>query len=99
MTKGIYVLITSDGCRVAPLLSYDKLFTGYHPESMKKYLDANEVQNSFGNCKVLPEKSAIEFAQTIAKNYNCLEDGIRVMTDYRNFTFEDILNGKASKNQ
>ena len=55
MTKGIYVLITSDGCRVAPLLSYDKLFTGYHPESMKKYLDANEVQNSFGNCKFLTE--------------------------------------------
>jgi hypothetical protein len=45
----------------------------------------------------MTEKEALEYARVLAKGYGELCDGIRVLTDYRNFTFQEISDGAYSK--
>jgi len=95
--QGVYILITSDGCRVAPLNSYDSLFEGFSPD-MKKYINREALRESFGFCIPMTEAEAIETAKVIARGYREMPDGIRILTDYRNYSFGDLLNGSHSKN-
>jgi hypothetical protein len=46
----------------------------------------------------MAEREALAVARNVAKAYNEMPDGIRVLTDYRFYTFEDLKNGSASKN-
>ena len=94
--RGIYVVILRDGCRVAPLTDYDGLFDGYS-ESMIKYIHRDNFVNAFGFCVPMTEKEAIDCAKVMAKGYGEMCDGIRILTDYRNFTFQEIRDGAYSK--
>ncbi len=94
--NGIYVVILRDGCRVAPLLEIESIFDSYAP-NMIKYINAENFQQAFGFCVPMTEKEAIDCAKTIAKAYRELPDGIRILTDYRNFSFEELINGAFSK--
>lgn len=95
--QGIFIFQTSDGYRVAALDNYDALYDGYNPD-MVQFIFLPYFQKIFGSCKALTEIQAKEVAKNIAKAYNELPDGIRIITTYRNYSFEDIMNGKASKN-
>lgn len=95
--NGVYIVILRDGCRVAPLPDVDILFDSYSP-NMIKYVNASNFQKAFGFCVPMTEKEAIECAKVITKMYRELPDGIRILTDYRNFSFEEIINGAYSKN-
>lgn len=98
MPQGTYILITSDGYRVTPLNDYGSLFDGYTPD-MSRYLNADKVIEAFGECHVFKTQSeAIEVARAISKAYQETEDGILVMTDYRKYSFQELKDGKASKN-
>ena len=97
MPQGVYILLTSDGARVAPLDDYDSLFDGYMPD-MRKYIHRDNFISCFGASDVMTEREALTVARTMAKAYNEMPDGIRVLTDYRLYTFEDLKNGSASKN-
>jgi hypothetical protein len=46
----------------------------------------------------MTEREALAAARELAKIYNEMSDGIRVLTDYRFYSFEDLKNGSASKN-
>jgi hypothetical protein len=94
--RGVYVVILRDGCRVAALPEYDILFDGY-TESMIRYIHRDNFVEAFGFCVPMTEKEAIECARVLAKGYGELCDGIRVLTDYRNFTFQEIRDGAYSK--
>ena len=94
---GIYVLQTSDGFRVVPLENYDDLFDGYSPDIVR-YVNSEKLEEAFGDCVVMDYTGAMVAAQTIAKMYRECEDGVFVMKDYRFYSFEDLINGKASKN-
>lgn len=94
---GIYVLQTSDGFRVVPLENYDDLFDGYSPDIVR-YVNSEKLEEAFGDCVVMDYAGAMVAAQTIAKMYRECEDGVFVMKDYRFYSFEDLINGKASKN-
>ena len=97
MPQGTYILITSDGYRVTPLNDYGSLFDGYMPD-MSRYLNAEKVFESFGECHVFKTQSeAIEVARALSKAYQETEDGIVVMTDYRKHSFQELKDGKASK--
>lgn len=95
--QGIFILMTSDGFRVAPVDNYCALYDGYQ-DDMTQYIYLPYFQRVFGNCKVMTETDARDIAKVMAKAYNELPDGIRTLTTYRNYSFEDIMNGKASKN-
>jgi hypothetical protein len=97
MPQGVYILLTSDGARVAPSDDYDSLFDGYMPD-MRKYIHRDNFVSCFGASAVMTEREALVVARTVAKAYNEMTDGIRVLTDYRFYTFEDLKNGSASKN-
>ena len=97
MPQGVYILLTSDGARVAPSDDYDSLFDGYMPD-MRKYIHRDNFVSCFGASAVMTEREALAVARTVAKAYNEMTDGIRVLTDYRFYTFEDLKNGSASKN-
>jgi hypothetical protein len=94
---GIYVLQTTDGFRVAALESYDDLFDGYSPDIVR-YVNSEKIKESFGDCVVMDYAGAMVAAQTIAKMYRECDDGIFVMKDYQFYSYEDLVNGKASKN-
>jgi hypothetical protein len=96
MPQGVYILLTSDGARVAPSDDYDSLFDGYMPD-MRKYIHRDNFVSCFGASAVMTEREALAVARTVAKAYNEMTDGIRVLTDYRFYTFEDLKNGSASK--
>jgi hypothetical protein len=97
MPQGVYILLTTDGARVAPLNDYDSLFDGYMPD-MRKYIHRDNFVSCFGNSVVMTEREALAAARELAKIYNEMSDGIRVLTDYRFYSFEDLKNGSASKN-
>ena len=98
MPQGTYILITSDGYRVTPLNDYDSIFDGYMQPDMSRYLNSEQVFESFGECHVFKTQSeAIEVAQALSKAYQETEDGIVVMTDYRKYSFQELKDGKASK--
>lgn len=94
---GIYVLQTSDGFRVAPLESYEDLFDGYSPDIVR-YVNKEKLDNAFGNCVVMDFAGAMVAAQTIAKMYKECDDGIFLMKDYQFYSYEELKDGKASKN-
>jgi len=94
--RGVYIVVLRDGSRVAPLRDYDSLFDGYS-ESMIKYLHRENFVNAFGFCVPMTEKEAMDCARVMAKGYGEMCDGIRVITDYRNYSFEELKNGAYSK--
>lgn len=95
--QGIVIFITSDGCRVSVVENYESLFDGY-AEDMIRYVNLSNFKKVFGNCKVMSELEARDIALSMAQSYNELPDGIRTLTTYRKYSFEDIMNGKASEN-
>lgn len=95
--QGIFIFQTLDGFRVAPVDNYDALYDEFNPD-MVQYIFQPYFEKIFGSCKALKDTEAIEVAKNMAKAYNELPDGIRMITTYRNYSFEDIMNGKASKN-
>ena len=89
--------MTSDGFRVSVVENYESLFDGY-ADDMIRYVNLPNFQKVFGNCKVMSELEARGIALSMAQAYNELPDGIRTLTTYRKYSFEDIMNGKASEN-
>ena len=89
--------MTSDGFRVSVVENYESLFDGY-ANDMIRYVNLPNFQKVFGNCKVMSELEARGIALSMAQAYNELPDGIRTLTTYRKYSFEDIMNGKASEN-
>jgi hypothetical protein len=95
--QGIVIFMTSDGFRVSVVENYESLFDGY-ANDMIRYVNLPNFQKVFGNCKVMSELEARGIALSMAQAYNELPDGIRTLTTYRKYSFEDIMNGKASEN-
>jgi len=95
--RGIYILMTSDGFRVAGMDNYEDLYEGYACD-MKRYINTEVLTKTFNDCVPLLELDAREVANNMAKAYRELPDGIRTVVTYRNYSFEDLKNGSASKN-
>lgn len=95
--QGIVIFTTSDGCRVSVVENYESLFDGYASD-MVRYINLPNFRKVFGNCEVMSELEARGIALSMAQAYNELPDGIRTLTTYRKYSFEDIMNGKASEN-
>lgn len=94
--QGIYIILLRDGCRVAAIKNYEALFEGYS-SSMILYLNKEKFVEAFGFCVPMNENEARECARVMAKAYRELPDGIRTLTDYRNFSFEELRDGAYSK--
>ena len=95
--QGIVIFIASDGCRVSVVENYESLFDGYASD-MVRHINLPNFRKVFGNCVVMSELEARGIALSMAQAYNELPDGIRTLTTYRKYSFEDIMNGKASEN-
>jgi hypothetical protein len=95
--KLVLILMTKDGFRVAPVPCYEDLFDGY-ADDMNRYVNVENFTKVFQNSELMTETDAREVARMMAKAYKELPEGIRTLTTYRKYTFEDLLNGKASKN-
>ena len=95
--SGIYILKTKEGYRVNFTKDYIYLFGSYNDDTMNYNINADILKKIFGNCAVIPnEFMANASAQAISKVRMETDDGI-VMLSYSNFTFEELLNGKANK--
>lgn len=94
--QGIVIFVTSDGCRVSTVENYESLFDGYAAD-MVRYINLPNFKKTFANCKAMAELEARGIAISMAKAYNELPEGIRTLTTYRKYSFEDIMNGQASE--
>jgi hypothetical protein len=98
--SGIYILKTKDGYRVNFSKKYDCLFGSFNDDTMNYNIDALTLKQIFGNCRVIPiEPFAFEAAKGISRVHQDTDDGIMLIKEYQNFTFEDLLNGKANKTE
>lgn len=98
--SGIYVLKTKEGYRVNFTNDYIYLFGSYNDDTMNYNIDTHILKKIFGNCAVIPnERMALESAKGISRLHNETEDGIMILNSYANYTFEDLLNGKANKTE
>jgi hypothetical protein len=96
--SGVYVLVTNDGYRVTASESFVYLFGSYNDDSMNYNIEAQVLNEMFGNCAILNSaKDAIEAAKCISKTINETEDGIMFIDSYGKYTFEELMNGKANK--
>lgn len=98
--SGIYILQTKDGYRVNYSKDYDCLFTGFNSDTMGYNIDAHYLRLIFGNCNVFRnELLAFESAKGISRVQQDTDDGIMLIGWYRDYTFEELLNGKANKTE
>jgi hypothetical protein len=96
--SGIYILKTKDGYRVNFTKDYVYLFGAYNDVTMNYDIDADILKRIFGNCAVFPnEIMALQSAKGISRLHNETEDGVMILKSYADYTFEDLLDGKANK--
>jgi hypothetical protein len=95
--SGIYVLRTKDGYRVNYSELYDCLLGSFNDDTINYDINAEVLRRMFGNCRVFTsELMAIESAKSISKVFNETDDGIMTLR-YADYTYEELLNGKANK--
>lgn len=96
--SGIYILKTKDGYRVNYTTEYVRLFGGYNDVTMNYNINVDVLKRVFGNCAVFPiEIMAINSAKAISKVHDETEDGIMVLNSYADYTFKELLDGKANE--
>jgi hypothetical protein len=92
--SGIYILETADGYRVTYSEDYYSLFGIFDDNTCKYKPIAKEFKETFGYCfPFTTETSAIQFAQKISKSISETDDGIMLIKDYKEYTFEELCNG------
>lgn len=98
--SGVYILKTKEGYRVNYTEEYVNLFGSYNDDTMNYNIDTYILKKIFGNCAVIPNDIlALQSAKGISRLHNETEDGIMILNSYANYTFEDLLNGKANKTE
>lgn len=96
--SGIYILNTTDGYRVAYSEDYDCLYGGFNDDTLQFDLNREYLYRIFGNSDLFLTLDDAKFeAKGLSKSYDETDDGIMVIKGYRNYTFEELLNGKANK--
>lgn len=96
---GIYILKTVDGYRVAYSDKKDSLFGLYNNDTMNYDIDVDILDKIFGRCSILETaKIALDISSSISNSVKETDDGIMFITSYGKYTFEELLNGQATKN-
>jgi hypothetical protein len=97
MSSGIYVLKTKDGYRVNFSDRYYDFFGGYDDSTGDYAINAETIEEVFGFCQVIQDETeAIKKAISISNKLTFETfDGIMIIDNYQNMTFEELINGKA----
>lgn len=96
--SGIYVLKTKDAYRVAFSKDYDCLYGDFNDDNIRFDINVDYLNRIFGNSSViLTSDDAEQVAKAISKNIEETDDGIMYIRTYEEYTFEELLNGKANK--
>lgn len=97
MSDGIYILETKDGYRVAYYREYDDFFGSYDDNTLNYPPNSAKFKYVFGQCTVHKNSDdALSEAFQINKKYDEPEYGIMFIKNYRNMTFEELVNGNAA---
>jgi hypothetical protein len=97
MSDGVYVLVTKDGYRVAYAKNYDAFFGPFIDEGFNYKPNGERLKEVFGNCELFAdEKTALTAANGISKIIDETDDGVMFIKNYPNYTFEELISGKAA---
>jgi hypothetical protein len=92
--SGVYILHNKDGYRVAFSNHFDKMFTTYDDERMDWNLNVELIQKTFGECIVFEElEVALLEAKIIVEKVEETKNGIFVITQSKEMSFNDMING------
>ena len=95
--SGVYVLNTKDGFRVAYSESYNDLFGSFVDRTMNYTVNIGTLNKMFGDAPIFDtEAEALDEAKRIAYVIPETDDGIMFISNYKNVTFEELLNGNAN---
>ena len=86
MADGIYILKTADGFRVTYSKRYDDFVT------IEGKLVGLSVNECFGSCELLlTQENAMDEARRLSKKYHETDDGICLIKNGQNQTFDEIV--------
>lgn len=96
--SGVYVLNTKDGFRVAYSESYDELFGSFIDSTRNYQVNVGTLRKMFGDAPMSSdEETALNVAKEISGSIPMeTDDGIMVISNYKNVTFEELLNGNEN---
>lgn len=99
--NGIYILHTKGPeFRVEHLQNIDDLYGNFSDESFQWQGDPDVMLDYFGNSKVFHNlEEALDYASELSYNYEYLEYGICVITDFKDWDFNRLKEnyGKEAK--
>ena len=91
--NGVYILQTTDGYRVAYSTEYESMLGSYDANSMRHKLNGEIVNRVFGECfcfvNYLEAQTA---ARMLSVQYQHLDDGIYIIGEVFDQTYEEVIN-------
>lgn len=90
--NGIYILVTSGPeYRVAHHQNIDNIYGNFSDESYQWQGDPEEMFRYFGNAKTFSSlEKALDYAENLMYDYEYLEDGICVISDFHEWDFNKL---------
>ena len=99
--NGIYILQTAGPeFRVGYHLAIDNIYGNFSDETFQWQGDPEEMYHYFHTDKMFSTlEEALDYAEELVYNYSYLEDGICVITDFKDWDFNRLENtyGKEAK--
>lgn len=98
--NGIYILQTKDGFRVAYHHNIDQIYGNFSDESLQWQGDPDAILEYFGDIEALSSlEEALDLAEKMVYDYAYLEDGICVISDFKNWDLNNLRDnyGKEAK--
>jgi hypothetical protein len=88
--NGVYVLLTETEkgpeYRVAYAQAIDSIYGKFNEQTFRYEGDSEAILSLFGECEVYHTlNEALDKAEEIEQNYNYLEDGIAVISDFKDY--------------
>ncbi len=99
--NGIYILTTAGPeYRVAYLMAIDNIYGNFSDESYQWQGDPDVIYSYFHDAKLFSNlEEALDFAAVLSYDYDYLEDGICVISDFKDWDFNKLKEsyGKEAK--
>ena len=90
--NGIYILTTAGPeYRVAYLMAIDNIYGNFSDESYQWQGDPDVMYSYFHDAKLFSDlEEALDYASALSYTHDYLEDGICVITDFKDWDFNSL---------
>lgn len=97
---GIYILESKEGYRISYVGNADALYGRWSDKTSNWLPNGKVIAESYGNSDIYDLDGALQAAEKmVLEKYSdvILEDGISIISNWSNLTYEEITNGQKEK--